>query len=193
MIVLLPLTPSMLATMDVVPGATAVTVPALFTVATEGVALFHVTVLPPTSTPAALRAVAANGCVPPTASEAVPGVTVTVATTTGAGGVAPPPSPPPPQPTSRASHSAAPPDTRCVAGTMPRQRDRRRGEDESMRNGRRRSPIMRPTITPTKKPRNTGVAPPHHVAGTRRRGAPYGQASAMLMPARNATKSSAMP
>jgi hypothetical protein len=82
-----PLTPSAVAVIVADPAPTAVTSPVLLTVATAGALDVQTKVRPARSAPAASRATAASCCVPPTASEAVAGVTDTDAVV--AGGAAP--------------------------------------------------------------------------------------------------------
>ena len=84
-----PLIPSLVAVIVTVPAATAVARPLALTVATAVLLLLHVTVRPGRAFPAASFGVAVNGCVAPTLTVAVAGVTCTEAT----GDI--PPSPPP--------------------------------------------------------------------------------------------------
>src|SRR5215831_6863133 len=79
-----PVTPSAVALIAVIPGASNVTNPTAFTVAYDGVAEAHTTVRPTRIFPAASRSVAVNCCVLPTAPWEISGATVTDATGAGA-------------------------------------------------------------------------------------------------------------
>jgi hypothetical protein len=78
-----PVTPSTVAVIVALPTATAVTTPLLLTVATAVFPELHVTGRPVSVAPLASRALAVSCCVPPTATLAVAGDTLTAATGTG--------------------------------------------------------------------------------------------------------------
>lgn len=125
-----PVIPSTVAVMAAAPGATAVTTPAAFTVATAGVPELQLIVLPVTSAPAAVRGLAVSVWEPPTRSASDGGEITTLCTV---GGVMPPPPPPgvvgvvPPSPpppahaalTRRAQMTASNGTRRVLTGRQP--------------------------------------------------------------------------
>jgi hypothetical protein len=82
-----PLCPSLLATMLVVPGVSAVMAPVLDTDATVGLLELHDTARPVSDAPVLLRVSAVAMVLPPTTSCGEPSVTETLATAVGGGGV----------------------------------------------------------------------------------------------------------
>jgi hypothetical protein len=112
--VAVPVMPSTVAEMVADPGATAVTSPEAETVAVALADDVQVVVRPLNALPLASFATAVSCWVPPTTSDADPGVTSTVATLAGAGGVVGvvgvlllPPSDPPPQAATMRTNTAA--------------------------------------------------------------------------------------